>query len=1421
MLMKYGSRFFFIPVLLILAAVSAPAQDSPATIQKRYLTLQAEYQNSQKTILKKYCNQCHSTSEKQGELDLARFHTVNQIRQDIVPWQRVVEMLDDREMPPKDAKLQPTQAERDSLRSWVQSLLDTEAKANAGDPGPVVLRRLNNAEYTYTIQDLTGVPLQPTKEFPVDSAAGEGFTNVGNSLVMSPSLVQKYLEAAKGIAKHAMLLPDGIEFSSQTSRRDWTNEKLAAIRQFYARYTESNGGTAVNLQGIQFKTNGGGRLPLEAYLRVTLLERLTLQSGKKTIAEVAHKYSLNQKYLQTLWNALNDKTPSRVLDRIRTRWKIAKPENAPEITADIAQWQQALWRFTTVGHIGKKNGPTAWQVPVQPVSTRQEFRIKLPESKEKKNLTLYLVSSTAGDGNRDDYAVWENARFVAPGQPDLPLRDIRKVVSVLSANRDRILENATASLNAAVEAGETANERQLELLARKYGIDRVVLGAWFSYLGMHQQEASIDSYITRKMEQAQNYDFIKGWVGDNALSVVANSSDQSVRIPGEVQPHSIAVHPTPELRVVAGWKSPVTDTVKVAGHVKRAHIGCGNGVTWRLILHRGGTRQLLASGTADSAKAAVLGPFEKLVVRQGDLLSLSIGPRDGNHSCDLTAIDLTISSESNQKGKWNLAQDVSSNILDGNPHADQQGNQAVWHFYGELDDSKSEATIPAGSLLARWQVAPNVEMKKQLAEQLQSLISNGLGGLLPDSPDAKLYQQMTSLNGPFFAAVRKQLLTDSKTVPDSDSSSQYGLDPVLFGKHPMGATIPSTDICVQAPRVLELIVPADLVDGYEFVVTGRLHAKTSPQGTVQLKVLQEKPQQLTDLTAGSFKRNGRKSTWSDGESAVVPVSPILVSENSEIKQEVLAQFEEFRQLFPAALCYTKIVPVDEVVTLILFYREDDHLQRLMLNESEIAELNKLWNDLHYVSRSPLIQVDAYEQLWQFATQDADPSAFTPMREGIMQRANEFKSLQLKTEPVHVKAVFDFAEQAWRRCLLSAEREQLSSLYTQFREQDLSHEEAVHMLLARVLVSPAFLYRSEQVSQGTKPTPISDWELASRLSYFLWSSLPDSELRSLASQNKLHQPEVLKAQINRMLRDPKMRRMAIEFGCQWLHVRDFDQFNEKSQRHFPKFPELRSDMYEEVIRFFTDLFQQDRSVVGILDADYTFVNGPLAEFYGLPGKRRKKEWERIEGVKKQSRGGILAMAATLSKQSGASRTSPILRGNWVSEFLLGEKLPRPPKDVPVLPEEVPKSLTERQLIEQHSSNPGCAKCHQRIDAFGFTLEQFDSIGRLRSKDSSGHEIDVSAVLPDGTRVSGLEGLRHYLLNDRRDDFLRAFHRRLLGYALGRSVQLSDEPLLNEMLQKMTQDEYRISTAIQTIVLSPQFRMIRGADYKYLSSVSEND
>jgi hypothetical protein len=406
-------------------------------------------------------------------------------------------------------------------------------------------------------------------------------------------------------------------------------------------------------------------------------------------------------------------------------------------------------------------------------------------------------------------------------------------------------------------------------------------------------------------------------------------------------------------------------------------------------------------------------------------------------------------------------------------------------------------------------------------------------------------------------------------------------------------------------------------------------------------------------------------------------------------------------------------------------------------------------------------------------------------------------------------VIDFAIRAFRRPVTEEEATEFHALYSVLRDEGMDHDAAVRLLLARVLASPAFLYRVEQPQPGTERTPISDRELATRLSYFLWATTPDDELTASAERGELNNEDVLLQQTRRMLADDRIRRLAVEFACQWLHIRDFDQHDEKSPEHFPEFADLKDDMYEESVLFFTDLFQHDRPVLNILDADYTYLNAPLAAHYGVPGIEGD-DFRRVENVGEFHRGGILKQATFLAAQSGASRTSPILRGNWVSETLLNERLPRPPKNVPVLPETPPSGLTERQLIEQHSSVESCAKCHIRIDPFGFALENFDGIGRWRDADAEGHRIDVQTALRDGTPLAGADGLRDYLLTTRRDDFVRQFCRKLLGYALGRAVQLSDEPLLDAMQAKLAENDYRCSAAVETIVLSDQFRMIRGAD-----------
>ncbi len=288
----------------------------------------------------------------------------------------------------------------------------------------------------------------------------------------------------------------------------------------------------------------------------------------------------------------------------------------------------------------------------------------------------------------------------------------------------------------------------------------------------------------------------------------------------------------------------------------------------------------------------------------------------------------------------------------------------------------------------------------------------------------------------------------------------------------------------------------------------------------------------------------------------------------------------------------------------------------------------------------------------------------------------------------------------------------------------------------------------------------------------------------------------------MLRDSRVRRLATEFTCQWLDIYDFADNDEKSEQMFPRFADLRADMYEESVRFFADLFANDGSILDLLSADHTFLNESLAKHYGIGGVQGPA-WRRVTGVRAQGRGGVLSMASVLAKQSGAARTSPILRGNWIYETLLGEHLPKPPANVPLLPDTVPAGLTARQLIEQHSSVPQCAKCHSRIDPYGFALEQYDAIGRLRKEN-----LDTRTRLADGNSIEGLQGLQQYLLQLRRDDFLRQFCRKLLGYSLGRAVQLSDGPLLQEIEQQLAAGDYRFSVAVQTIVQSQQFREIRG-------------
>lgn len=1364
------------------------------------------YESKIEPLLIQYCCECHGNELAEAEINFASLSRWSDARKNAAVWQKVREMVTNGLMPPEDAA-KPNEDERRLLEEWLGQFLKIAAAESSGDPGRVTLRRLNNAEFTYTLRDLTGIDsLNVASELPHDGAAGEGFTNAGDALVMSPALVTKYIDAAKKVASHAVLLPDGFRFSSADTPRDWSDELLREIRKIYSRHTEALGGGEVDAAGTSSDPNEGGRLPLKKYLTATIVKRASLNDGDKSLEVVARQYGLNPKYLHALWEALTSSQPSPLMDPIRLRWREAQESEVAALADDIAAWQQALWKFQPIGHIGKVGGPKRWLEVVNPVVTSQEIRFKLPKGEAGHDVKLVLEAHDLGDGNAEDFVVLQNPRFVASGRPDLLLRDLRAVNNRVLQLRNDVFQNASNYLNAVNEAIDSSGDIDVVELASEHDLEVNVLRAWLEYLGIR---AAIPfdppGRLSNRLIKVANLDSVNGWGQRETPHLLANASDDLVRVPGTMKPRSIAVHPSPSHRVVVGWRSPVSDLFCIEAVVADAHHDCGNGAHWFLELRRGGSRQRLAEGVTDGANKVKVGPLKDLRIRSGDLVALSIGPQAADHGCDLTSTDLNLTSSGGES--WRLATDVVQDVLIGNPHPDTSGNPNVWHFYVEPDQSAdSTADIPAGSYLAQWLAEPDAAAKQSLAKQLEAFLSSPQSAT-DTGPNGNLYRKLASLNGPLFGS--QVSLRTGEEIVSAGMKHTYGLDSNIFGRHSNGDPMEPDSLCIKAPTCLEIRLPSELVNECEFVTECAMHENTANDGAVQISVV------VTDspLEAAS-KDTPSPSTDTGAETAVSTTLPILVSKNGKAKVRLESALDEFRQLFPLALCYTQIVPVDEVVTLAIYYREDDHLMRLMLDPSEKEQLDRLWDELRFVSREPVLLVDVLEQLIEYATQDRDPTLFEPLRQPFAERAKEFEEKLQEAEPRHVDALIRFAARTYRRPLSPLEESDVRSLYEDLREQEIAHEEAFRLTLARVLVAAPFLYRLEEPPPGTEQGPVSDCELATRLSYFLWSSCPDPELIEVASAGKLHSPEVLLAQTRRMLRDGKIRRLATEFTCQWMQIYDFENMDEKSERHFPSFATTRGAMYEESIQFFTHIFQHNAPVLDVLDADYTFLNEQLAKHYDIRGVSGDS-WRRVDGVRQYSRGGVLAQASILSKQSGASRTSPVLRGNWISEVLLGERLPRPPKGVPPLPddESAESNMTVRQLVEKHASDPKCAVCHKRIDPFGFSLEGFDAIGRHRRTDIGNRLIDAKVVTMDGTEFDGFTGLQQYLLTKRRDAFVRQFCRKLLGYALGRAVQLSDEPLLDVMANELKANNYQVHSAVESIIQSQQFRDIRGRDVAY--------
>lgn len=1350
--------------------------------------LDRSFQQEVQPLLKRFCAKCHSSDVAEADVDLTEFRTFADIRQQTKIWLRVREMLDSEQMPPKEAP-QPDENERARLRMWVRGFLQNEARAQAGDPGPVILRRLTNDEYNYTVRDLTSVDsLDPTREFPVDGAAGEGFTNAGTAQAMSPALVQKYLDAAKQVASHAVLTSDGIRFSPGNSQRDWTDELLYEIRSIYAKYTAGRAATddvhRWSPSELLRVMKLDGRVRLEPYLRALIRHRERLLKDESAADAVASDEGLNARYLRHLANLLAADRPTFLLRQLRDQWRTAKPADAGRLESDIRRWQERLWKFQPVGHIGRVGGPKAWMNPVTPIVPRQPVRLKLP-TQSSGDIVLYLAAVST-NGPADKAVVWEQPQLVFTNHPPILLRDVNSLMPRLSSVMARELRRTSEYLSAVAEAH--ASDKPLESVSENRQLNPVLLSHWAELVRLGNSAVpAVEGHYKNKLSNVGGYADLRGWGSSKTPVLLTNRSKAPIKhLTLTVPARGVTVHPSPTQDAIVVWRSPIDGKVRLKGLVADADDKCGNGGAWRVeFVTRLGT-EVVASGVFDNGGRKNFQPETEYAVQPGDQVRLVVNAREREHVCDTTHVELTVTEVGNKARVWDLAGDVIDRIHLSNPLADSYGNAGTWHFCaaaaGQASNPSDRGAMQsfAGSALAVWRQSVIDGKAKTDVQQVAQVVQRILAEDEPPNDSANIALRGHLLNplGPLgWLAVAAR---GNKTSQDNGN------------------------IEMAAPAVLEFHLPAAIAAGAQFVTTGRLPSKTGTKGSVQMQASLNKP----DLNV------------------LLPELPIVAVEGSDARKRVEAAMADFRELLPPAMCHAQIVPVDEVVTLTLFHREDEPLRRLMLSEQEAARLDRLWDELIFVSEEPLKKVVVHEQIYEFATQDRPDlvKAFAPLKKPIAERAEAFRRRQLSSEPKHWQAVLEFANRAWRRPLSDKEQTELRDLYKNLRAGEIPHDKAIRLTVARVLTSPAFLYRLESPAPGSRPARVSDLELASRLSYFLWSSLSDAELRSAAESGRLGHDQQIVAQMHRMLDDRRTRRLAVHFACHWLHFRDFDKNDDKNEKLYPQFATLRKDMYEETVRFFEDMFRNNGSILDMLDADHTFLNEAMAKHYGMDWQQnrvssqskrdgrdtkgatgnRLEGWQRVDGVRAKGRGGVLAMATFLASQSGASRTSPILRGNWIYETLLGERLPRPPANVPQLPEQVPQGLTARELIERHSKVAACAKCHARIDPFGFALEQYDAIGRLRPQ-----KADTITVLPGGQAVDGMDGLRRYLATQRRDDVARQFCRKLLGYALGREIQLSDEPLLDTMASELADDGYRFRTAVKTVVLSDQFRKIRGS------------
>ncbi|MBB73823.1 MAG: hypothetical protein CMJ75_04835 [Planctomycetaceae bacterium] len=534
-----------------------------------------------------------------------------------------------------------------------------------------------------------------------------------------------------------------------------------------------------------------------------------------------------------------------------------------------------------------------------------------------------------------------------------------------------------------------------------------------------------------------------------------------------------------------------------------------------------------------------------------------------------------------------------------------------------------------------------------------------------------------------------------------------------------------------------------------------------------------------------------------------------------------------------------------------YYRDDRPLYDLILNSAQQAQIDQMWQELFFITNALERQfqdyiyferaegrevitaaefdflrgedrtatspatIEKFAKLYVAAVRERDLSdeAIAEIAQyfvTISKRIQANAALVADAESHHLAALLRFANQAWRRPVTSTERARLLEFYRQLRQQrGLNHEQAIRDVATSILVSPHFCYRVDLVAPGDDDHRLPGYALANRLSYFLWSSMPDGELLRLAQRGDLQTPSTLVSQAQRMLKDERAMALAAEFGGQWLGFHQFRNHVAVDRTRFTQFTDqLRDSMYQEPVHFLTDLIRRDRSTDDFFSANHTFVDARLAQHYGMPYSptdAAASGWLRIDDAHRYGRGGLLPMAVFLTKNAPGLRTSPVKRGYWIVKEVLGERIPPPPPTVPELPsdESALGDKTLREVLQQHREQKSCAACHDKFDFAGLPFEAYGPIGELRTRDLGGRPVETRTQFPDGSAGEGLPALLSYLQKHRKSQFRDTLCKKLLAYGLGRTLLLSDDPTLHRMTEALAATDGKFSSLIEVIVSSRQF------------------